>query len=261
MGVIGFDCEGRPIGLQGLGQLALLAEDVAQIVVSLEMPRLQSQGLPVRRHRVVEPAQVPQGVGQVVMDLGRVGHVGGGRAEFLDRLLRPPQAAEGIAPVVLRVARAGVELHRPLEANDRLVELLELGAGDTQLVVERGIAATKRGGLLQPLGGRWRIFALHGQEPQAIQGLAVLRIGLHDAAIPLFRLPPVSGLERAPCVVKFLHGRCLLRRTEFIPLQRIERIEIRSTLCPTRESAPSPGRFSKTPRRAWPAPRGRAGGR
>ena len=68
---------------------------------------------------------------------------------------------------------------------------------------------------MQPLGRRRRIVALQGQEPQAIQGLAVVRFGLDDAAVPVFRLPPVPRFEAATGLQKFLHGSNLFRISDF----------------------------------------------
>ena len=94
--------------------------------------------------------------------------------------------------------RARLDPHRPAETSHRPFELLELGVGHAQVDPVGGVAAVESDGLFQPLDGRLRIVPPEGQATQPVQGLAVVRLGLLDAAIALFGPGPVAGLEAGP---------------------------------------------------------------
>ena len=204
LGVTGLDCQRRSIGRLGLGQLALLAKDVAQVVVRLEVIGLQPQGLPVGGERIVEPAQVPQGVGQIVVDFRRVGQKLRGRAEFGDRFVEPFQGTQRVTAVVVGVAPARLQFHGLLEAGHRFFELLHAGPGNAEMLYSLASHRPPRRPL-QPSAGRLRILACSAKTPSRCSASA-FGIGLQDLAIERFRLPPVSRFVKSACFDQFLHG-------------------------------------------------------
>ena len=108
---------------EGLGELALLGETSAQVVVGLGVVGLEPQRRAVFGDRLVELPLARPGVAEVVVGLGVVG-LEPQRLRGIRRSPRPAcPAAQGDAQVVVGLGVVGLEPQRFAVLGDRLVQL------------------------------------------------------------------------------------------------------------------------------------------
>jgi len=166
-------------------QIALLAQDLAEVDVALDQLRVEAQGALAGGERLVEPAGRLQHGGEVVVGLGEVMPGRDRAAQEAQRVLRAPELERGHAaagePVgMIRVAEQQPPVQR----------------------VGLGVAAALAVRMRQPhrLGRRDRLQALRTRRrSRRFAGLARLPL-LSTAFRPVHRLPGLSsGNVCRPC--------------------------------------------------------------
>src|SRR5262249_47278723 len=122
---------------------ALPLQGDAQVMEGLGKVGLEAEGLLIARHRLVEPALLPEGMTQVELDVGEVGLEPQRLLEVRHRLAQPPRPRQGDPQVSVPLG-----LVRPEPEG-----LVRIGANSLTVGLLRPVRVS---GLMIPLADRWR---------------------------------------------------------------------------------------------------------
>ena len=174
--------DGLAIGGDGLVQLLLVGQGVAEVVVGVGQLRIEFDGLAVGGDGLVQLLLALQSVAEVVVGIGVLRVEFDGLAVGSDGLVQLLLGVQGVAEVVVGIGELRVEFDGLAVAGDGLVQLPLCRTGRAEVVVGEGVFRVELDGLA--VSRRWPRPA--SPEPSGRRrGCCGLR--------------PISGRVRWPC--------------------------------------------------------------